>query len=168
MYLGKFSLRINYFSCLEAEHLVRSMIERDPKNRPSTADVLRHPLFWSSYEKMKFIDDVNSKLATSKNREKPIENYAMIKKTVDNRFRAGLMIRCTDGMGPFNGRFGVFENKKNLTEDEQIGGFSSFTSLDNWKSNLNLKMKGFFTKKETGHLDESTVLDLIRLGAVQK
>ena len=34
-------IRLDYSSCLEAEHLIKSMIERDCDNRPSSSAILR-------------------------------------------------------------------------------------------------------------------------------
>ena len=47
--------------CPEATHLVKMMLERNESNRPSSAEALNHPLFWSNDKKLDFL------VAVSKN-----------------------------------------------------------------------------------------------------
>ena len=47
--------------CTEATHLVKKMLEKNESNRPSSAEALNHPLFWSNDKKLDFL------VAVSKN-----------------------------------------------------------------------------------------------------
>ena len=44
----------------EASHLIRGMLESNPKNRPSAAEALEHPLFWCGQKKMDFLQAVGN------------------------------------------------------------------------------------------------------------
>ncbi|XP_028518576.1 uncharacterized protein LOC110251065 isoform X2 [Exaiptasia diaphana] len=44
----------------EAAHLVESMLQQDESDRPSAADSLSHPLFWSNEKKMEFLRAVGN------------------------------------------------------------------------------------------------------------
>ena len=59
-------VRLCFSTCLEAQHLVHLMLAKNSKNRPSTSQILKHPMFWSFVEKIKFIDEINSKLSLPK------------------------------------------------------------------------------------------------------
>ena len=41
--------------CPEATHLVKKMLEKNESNRPSSAEALKHPLFWSNDKKVDFL-----------------------------------------------------------------------------------------------------------------
>ncbi|KAI9366074.1 kinase-like domain-containing protein [Zopfochytrium polystomum] len=47
---------------VEAKDLIRRMIAKDPKKRPDAASVLIHPYFWTSSEKLSFLQDVSDRL----------------------------------------------------------------------------------------------------------
>jgi serine/threonine-protein kinase/endoribonuclease IRE1 len=48
----------------EAYDLVRSMIERNPKLRPTAKEVCHHPFFWSHGKKLMFLSDFSDRLET--------------------------------------------------------------------------------------------------------
>lgn len=43
----------------EAKDLIGSMLNGDPKSRPSTRDVMAHPFFWSAKKRLAFLCDVS-------------------------------------------------------------------------------------------------------------
>lgn len=43
----------------EAKNLVRSMLDQDPKRRPSARAVMAHPFFWSAKKRLNFLCDVS-------------------------------------------------------------------------------------------------------------
>lgn len=59
---GNYSLRmLDSFGdwAYEAKDLIGSMLEADPKNRPTTRDVMSHPFFWSVKKRLAFLCDVS-------------------------------------------------------------------------------------------------------------
>ncbi|KAK2606423.1 bifunctional endoribonuclease/protein kinase ire1 [Conoideocrella luteorostrata] len=46
------------FSC-EAKDLIGSMLDADPKRRPSAVEVMSHPFFWSAKKRLSFLCDVS-------------------------------------------------------------------------------------------------------------
>jgi serine/threonine-protein kinase/endoribonuclease IRE1 len=51
----------------DADDLVMQMIKHDPKERPTTDEILRHPYFWPVDEKLKFLCDVSDCYEREKN-----------------------------------------------------------------------------------------------------
>ena len=49
---------------MEAYHLVRSMLQRDPRLRPTAKEVIEHPFFWDSQKKLAFLCDFSDRLET--------------------------------------------------------------------------------------------------------
>mmetsp|Transcript_27699 Transcript_27699/g.65045 ORF Transcript_27699/g.65045 Transcript_27699/m.65045 type:complete len:1449 (-) Transcript_27699:626-4972(-) len=49
---------------MEAYHLVRSMLHRDPRLRPTAKEVIEHPFFWDPQKKMAFLCDFSDRLET--------------------------------------------------------------------------------------------------------
>lgn len=47
--------------CFEATDLIRRMISSDPKSRPSSSAVLKHPFFWSKSKKLEFLLKVSDR-----------------------------------------------------------------------------------------------------------
>ncbi|KAF4460347.1 IRE kinase [Fusarium albosuccineum] len=43
----------------EAKDLIGSMLQADPKNRPSAKDIMAHPFFWSAKKRLAFLCDVS-------------------------------------------------------------------------------------------------------------
>jgi len=43
----------------EARELIESMLNKDPKRRPSAADVMSHPFFWPAKKRLNFLVDVS-------------------------------------------------------------------------------------------------------------
>lgn len=54
----------------EAKDLISKMISRDPKKRPNTAQVLKHPFFWSNAKKLEFLLKVSDRYEVER-REPP-------------------------------------------------------------------------------------------------
>jgi len=48
----------------EAYHLIRSMLSRNPKLRPTANEVCKHPFFWDSQKKLVFLCDFSDRLET--------------------------------------------------------------------------------------------------------
>lgn len=48
----------------EAHHLICSMIDRNPKLRPTAKEVCQHPFFWDSQKKLAFLCDFSDRLET--------------------------------------------------------------------------------------------------------
>jgi serine/threonine-protein kinase/endoribonuclease IRE1 len=57
MDLGKLEVLGDY--AYEANDLIGSMLEKDPKMRPSARQVLAHPFFWSPKKRLNFLCDVS-------------------------------------------------------------------------------------------------------------
>lgn len=59
---GSYSLQsldvLGDFAC-EAKDLIASMLEADPKRRPSALDVMSHPFFWTAKKRLAFLCDVS-------------------------------------------------------------------------------------------------------------
>ena len=60
--------------CPEATHLVKKMLERNESNRPSSAEALKHPLFWSNDKKVDFLFAVSKNGKFRANHDRDIEN----------------------------------------------------------------------------------------------
>lgn len=43
----------------EAKDLIASMLRRDPKHRPTAAEIMSHPFFWSAKKRLAFLCDVS-------------------------------------------------------------------------------------------------------------
>ncbi|KAJ3208312.1 bifunctional endoribonuclease/protein kinase ire1 [Entophlyctis luteolus] len=54
----------------EAKDLIRRMLFKDPKKRPDTQKILAHPYFWTTTQKLTFLQDVSDRLE-SEVREPP-------------------------------------------------------------------------------------------------
>ena len=81
--------RINSATCIEAQHLVHLMLAKNGNTRPSSSQILKHPMFWSFAEKLKFIDEINSKLSVPKkaNQLKDLpKDFSDIERAIDRRF----------------------------------------------------------------------------------
>jgi serine/threonine protein kinase len=48
----------------DAFHLVRSMLSRDPKLRPTAKQICEHPFFWTSQKKLSFLCEFSDRLET--------------------------------------------------------------------------------------------------------
>eukprot|EP00536_Pseudo-nitzschia_multiseries_P004080 jgi/Psemu1/253242/estExt_Genewise1Plus.C_660035 len=48
----------------EAYHLIRSMLDRNPRLRPTATEVCEHPFFWTHQKKMTFLCDFSDRLET--------------------------------------------------------------------------------------------------------
>jgi serine/threonine-protein kinase/endoribonuclease IRE1 len=48
----------------EAYHLICSMLQRNPKLRPTAKEVCKHPFFWNSQKKLTFLCDFSDRLET--------------------------------------------------------------------------------------------------------
>ena len=57
----------------EATHLVKKMLENNEKDRPSAAEALEHPLFWSNNRKVNFLKAVSSHEKFTKEHDPNIE-----------------------------------------------------------------------------------------------
>lgn len=49
---------------MEAYHLISSMLQRNPKLRPTAMEVCQHPFFWNSQKKLVFLCDFSDRLET--------------------------------------------------------------------------------------------------------
>lgn len=56
---GRYELR--HLMSVEAKDLIERMIAKDPNRRPSAADVLVHPFFWSAEKQLNFLMDVSDR-----------------------------------------------------------------------------------------------------------
>jgi len=54
----------------EAQSLIRSMLDKDPKRRPTAKEVMSHPFFWSAKKRLNFLCDVSDHFEKEK-REPP-------------------------------------------------------------------------------------------------
>ena len=59
--------------CPEATHLVKKMLENNKMHRPSAAESLEHPLFWSNKRKVNFLKAVSSHEKFTKKHDPNIE-----------------------------------------------------------------------------------------------
>ena len=59
--------------CPEATHLVKKMLESNKMDRPSAAEALEHPLFWSNKRKVNFLKAVSSHEKFTKKHDPNIE-----------------------------------------------------------------------------------------------
>ena len=57
----------------EATHLIKKMLENNEKDRPSAAEALEHPLFWSNNRKVNFLKAVSSHEKFTKEHDPNIE-----------------------------------------------------------------------------------------------
>lgn len=58
---------------LEADHLIQSMIQADPTQRPRAAQILSHPYFWDAGKRLGFLQDVSDRLeVVDRERDKQI------------------------------------------------------------------------------------------------
>ncbi|KAK9471191.1 uncharacterized protein V1510DRAFT_215417 [Dipodascopsis tothii] len=57
---------------IEAKDLIRRMLDRKPKNRPSATDVLTHPYFWPAAKRLDFLLDVSDRFEVER-RDPPSE-----------------------------------------------------------------------------------------------
>ena len=82
------TIRLNYSSCLEAQHLVEFMLLNKSSLRPSASQILQHPLFWTGSEKIKFVEEISAKLSLPKRAgligELP-KDFSIIENKIDNR-----------------------------------------------------------------------------------
>ena len=67
--------------CSEATHLVKRMLESNEKDRPSAAEALEHPLFWSNKRKVNFLKAVSDHKKFSKAHDPNIE--AALRKSME-------------------------------------------------------------------------------------
>jgi len=59
-------LRLHHYQ-YDADDLIMQMLKHDPKDRPDTASVLRHPYFWDVGDKLEFLCDVSDCYEREKN-----------------------------------------------------------------------------------------------------
>lgn len=64
-------LRLYSYS-YDADDLVMQMLKHDPRDRPDTVGILKHPYFWPVEDKLDFICDVSDRYETQKNSIKNI------------------------------------------------------------------------------------------------
>lgn len=82
-------VRLNFSTCLDANHLVNLMLAKIGSNRPSSGQILRHPMFWSFSEKLKFIGEINSKLSLPRRGEQMKDlpkDFTNIERAIDKGF----------------------------------------------------------------------------------
>lgn len=96
---------------------------------------------------MKFLEDVNSKLATTKSPRKAMRNYAEIRKSVNERFKSCSILPPDS----------VLRDHEDVTPD-----WVSSKQFD-WRKNKQLCEDGLLNEKETDNYSGKTVLDLVRL-----
>ena len=71
--------------CPEATHLVKKMLEKNEKDRPTATEALKHPLFWSNETKLEFLKVVgNQKEFEEPRRKRPL--FTEVEKDLENRF----------------------------------------------------------------------------------
>jgi serine/threonine-protein kinase/endoribonuclease IRE1 len=113
---------------LEAEDLISSMLQAEPKARPSARQVMAHPFFWSPKKRLNFLCDVSDHFEKEK-RDPPtpalieLENYAP--RTTRGDFLKPLGKDFVDSMGKQRKYTGsrlldllrALRNKKNHYED---------------------------------------------------
>ncbi|PKI85731.1 non-specific serine/threonine protein kinase [Malassezia vespertilionis] len=66
----------------EIQALIKSMIDREPANRPLAAHVAIHPFFWSAQKRLAFLQDVSDRLETLE-REPPAPALALLELNAD-------------------------------------------------------------------------------------
>ncbi|CAH2354422.1 serine/threonine-protein kinase/endoribonuclease Ire1p [[Candida] railenensis] len=49
------------FDWVEVTHLISSMIAYNPRQRPDTSEIMKHPFFWSSHKKLEFLLKVSDR-----------------------------------------------------------------------------------------------------------
>lgn len=64
---------------VEAQALIERMIAPEPAQRPSAADVLRHPFFWSAQKRVSFLQDVSDRFETLE-RDPPAHGLVLLEK----------------------------------------------------------------------------------------
>jgi serine/threonine-protein kinase/endoribonuclease IRE1 len=113
---------------MEAEDLIRSMLNKDAAARPRARDVMAHPFFWSPKKRLNFLCDVSDHFEKEK-RDPPtaalvkLENYAA--ETTRGDFLKSLGREFVDSMGKQRKYTGsrlldllrALRNKKNHYED---------------------------------------------------
>lgn len=57
------SQRPFFFSTTEAADIIRRMLQKDPRSRPTMAQVLGHPFFWTAAQKLDFLCDISDCLS---------------------------------------------------------------------------------------------------------
>jgi serine/threonine-protein kinase/endoribonuclease IRE1 len=63
---------------IEAYDLVRSMLERNPRLRPTAKEVCQHPFFWEAHKKLIFLCDVSDRLETENPQQTSVESLSML------------------------------------------------------------------------------------------
>jgi serine/threonine-protein kinase/endoribonuclease IRE1 len=61
----------------EAEHLIRGMLEHEPRKRMVILDALNHPFFWGAEKQLSFLQDVSDRVE-SEEAESPLVRYACL------------------------------------------------------------------------------------------
>ena len=87
------SIRLNYSTCLEASHLTQLMLVKNALSRPSSKQILRHPTFWSGTDKLKFIEEVNSKVTVPKRANLAFKNLPAIEKALRSKFNINWQLK---------------------------------------------------------------------------
>jgi serine/threonine-protein kinase/endoribonuclease IRE1 len=71
-------LRLYSYS-YDADDLVMQMLQHEPRDRPDTVGILKHPYFWSIEDKLDFICDVSDRYEVQKNSVKNIHDENAIR-----------------------------------------------------------------------------------------
>lgn len=82
---------------VEATDLISSMINADPKLRPDTGAILKHPYFWSSGKKLEFLLKVSDRFEVER-RDPPSELLIKLE-------QSGLKIHGGDWLSRFDSKF---------------------------------------------------------------
>ncbi|KAJ4244381.1 bifunctional endoribonuclease/protein kinase ire1 [Fusarium torreyae] len=112
----------------EAKDLIASMLDADPKSRPTAKDIMAHPFFWSPKKRLAFLCDVSDHFEKEP-RDPPspalaeLESYAA--RVTRNDFLKGLPRDFVDSLGKQRKYTGsrlldllrALRNKKNHYED---------------------------------------------------
>ena len=71
--------------CPEATHLVKKMLEKNEKDRPTATEALKHPLFWSNEMKLQFLKVVGNQKEFEEPRGKR-PSFTAVENDLDSRF----------------------------------------------------------------------------------
>ncbi|OBA20107.1 hypothetical protein METBIDRAFT_17020, partial [Metschnikowia bicuspidata var. bicuspidata NRRL YB-4993] len=82
---------------VEATHLINLMIHTDPKMRPDTVAILKHPLFWSTGKKLEFLLKVSDRFEIE--RRDPPSDLLLTLEEISFKVHQG------DWLGKFNSNF---------------------------------------------------------------
>ncbi|KAK6376294.1 bifunctional endoribonuclease/protein kinase ire1 [Exophiala oligosperma] len=102
---NKFStddLRLHEYQ-FEADDLIMQMLKHDPKQRPDTHEILRHPYFWDVADKLEFLCDVSDCFEREKNSIGNIHDENAVRSPEENEALAelaGLEALAPNVIGP--------------------------------------------------------------------